>query len=460
MVLLVAVVSALLAGFVITSLQSLKRTVAVATPAPGLAVDTSASATPVPTAASAPEATMIPQQGIWSQVRAARLFDQIARQVETKRGLTARTEVPLSFMGGSEMTDALGQFYAERDGEAALLPYALLDLLPAGAISLRSRASAGVYLPEQEQLYVATDRPQSDADAQLLLAHAYVHALQDQHFDLEALALRAGTVDGELAVEALSEGDAMLLTALYSAETLSSADWERLSTLVTQAETPGYGSSGDQDAQAHGETWRRLQRFPVDEGRVFVQWLFEAGGWDAVNDAYMDPPRSTEQILHPSRYVGGAGGASLRDDPTSVVVPDLNPVLGEGWGMLIEETLGEFVTALYVDETLPEARAWQAADGWDGDTFVAWEREDGRRVRVWRSIWDTTAEAAQYEQALQALIPQRYYPVRPVSAPRGLPGQWWETGEGTMRLCRAGRHVLLVQAPDVNTVANLAEVLP
>jgi hypothetical protein len=205
----------------------------------------------------------------------------------------------------------------------------------------------------------------------------------------------------------------------------------------------------------------RLRRFAVVEGRVFVQSLFEVGGWGAVNDAYAEPPHSTEQVLHPSRYGGQQGGAtSLRDDPTKVVVPDVGPVLGEGWGMLVEETLGEFVIGLYVEETLPKARAWRVAEGWDGDTFVVWEHEDGRRVWVWRSVWDTSAEAAQFEQALGALIPQRYYPVRPVSAPQGLPGEWWEGQGEAMQVSRAGRHVLFVRAPDVNTVVNLVEFLP
>jgi hypothetical protein len=454
LVLLVAVVFALFAGFLITSLESLERMAAVATPSPGLAIGAASSPTPFPTANPTPASTAIPEEGIWSQVRAARLFDQIAHQVETERRLAPRAEIPLSFMDEAEMAAALGQVYAERDPEAQLLPYILLGLLPAGPISVQAHGSAGVYVPEQEQLYVSTDRPQSDADAQVLLGHAYVHALQDQHFDLEAMALRAGTIDADLAAQALIEGDAMLLTALYRYQSLSSVDWEQLSTLVMQAETAEYGPAAGQDA------WTRLQRFPHDEGRAFVQVLFEAGGWDVVDGAYMDPPRSTEQILHPSRYVGQQGGAALRDDPRSVVVPDLGAVLGVGWKPLVRETLGEFLIGLYVSQTLPEARAWQVAEGWDGDTFVAWEREDGRRVRAWRSLWDTSAEAAQFEQGLRALVPQRYYPVRPVDAPRGLPGEWWEVDEGAMQVCRAGRYVLFVSAPDVNTVANLMEVLP
>ena len=155
-----------------------------------------------------------------------------------------------------------------------------------------------------------------------------------------------------------------------------------------------------------------------------------------------------------------SGGAGHRDEPTDIVVPDIGAILGQGWQRVARETLGEFIVGLYVSETLPEARAWKVAEGWDGDTFAAWEREDGRQVLVWRSIWDSVAEAAEFEGGLMALVPQRYYPVRPVEAPRGLPGAWWETAEGAVEVYRAGRYVLLVLAPDLNTLENLSAVLP
>jgi hypothetical protein len=230
--------------------------------------------------------------------------------------------------------------------------------------------------------------------------------------------------------------------------------------MIIEAETPGYDPPD--------ETRSRLQRFPHQQGREFAEVLFAAGGWEAVNHAYVDPPRSTEQVLHPTRYLGGAGaedastggGAGPRDEPTEIVVPDISASLGDAWQKVADETLGEFVVSLYVSDTLPETRARQVAEGWDGDTFAAWARADGCRVLVWRSIWDSVDEAAEFEVGLLALVPQRYYPVRPADAPRGLPGAWWETPEGAVQVYRAGRYVLFVLAPDLNTLENLSAVLP
>jgi hypothetical protein len=281
------------------------------------------------------------------------------------------------------------------------------------------------------------------------LAHAYGRALQDQHFDLEAAEARARTTDAKLAVAALVEGDGMLLAALYRYEDLMTADWAHLEALVL-AELPGYGEELDGSA-----AWARLQRFPYQEGRTFAATLFETGGWDGVNHAYADLPRSTEQVLHPERYL-----AEEPDTPRDVFVPDLSGILGEGWTLRVHDTLGEFVAGVYLEQTLTEQMAWRAADGWDGDTFVTWEHEDGGRVRVWRTIWDSTAEGSEFERALVTLVPQRYLPTRPLEPPGGLPGHWWETDSGVVCVYRVARYVVFVDGPDIDTLAEVVEALP
>jgi hypothetical protein len=442
MVIAVIVVFGMLAGLVVTSVQQWRSPLPAAT-APFV------SWLPTPPATPSPTPTRVAEAGIWSQVQAARLFDQIAHQVETLRGLSPRAEIPLSFLDEREMATLLRRLYVERDPEAQRLSYAALGLLPDVSVSVRFHQPAGIYVPGQEQLYVAAGREESSADDQALLAHAYAHALQDQHFDLGGIDARATTTDAALAVQALVEGDATILTALYRYEDLVAADWEHLAELIAQAEQPSYGAE-----LGRSEAWARLQRFPYQEGRRFADALFRAGGWEAVNRAYTDPPRSTAQVLHPERYLGGQGG------PTRVVVPDLSAVLGEGWKMLLQDTLGEFVVGLYLDTVLPGEMAWRAANGWEGGTFVVWEHADGSRVLVWRTIWDTTAEAAEFERALIVLIPQRDLPAWPVDAPRGLAGRWWETGAGAMCVYRVARYVVTVRAPDVNALANIVAVLP
>ena len=436
------VVLALLAGFVVTAIRNLE--IATPTPPPTL---TPLPPTPLPpTPSPAPAAT--PATGIQFQVQAARLFDQVARQVESLRGLAPRAVVPLSFLDEREMAALVRSLYVESDPQTRFLPYAALGILPSAEISVCTGRVTSLYVPEQGQLYISSIQ-QDSPDDQALLAHAYTHALQDQHFNLGTVTVRTTTTDAALAVEALSEGDATLLAALYRYQDAAAADWEHLAELLVGAEQPGCAEALDASAAR-----ARLQYFPYQEGRRFVEALYQAGGWEMVNRAYADLPRSTEQVLHPERYL------EERDEPETVLVPNLGAVLGSGWTLRRRDTLGEFAAGLYLAGTLPETTAWSAADGWDGDTLVVWERQDESRVLVWRTLWESTVEAAEFERALTALVPQRYLPVRPIAPPPDLSGRWWETGAGTMAVLRVGRIVVLARAPDTDVLVNVVRALP
>ena len=152
MILLIVVVFAALSGFIITSLQRPQ------TPTPfASTVETPAPPTSPPVVAtSLPTLTPEPQEGIWSQVQLARLLDQVGRRVETLRGLTPQTEVPLNFLSDRDMSVLLRQVYVDRDLEGHLLPYTALGLLPDEPVVLRIPQVVGVYVPEQGQLYLAS----------------------------------------------------------------------------------------------------------------------------------------------------------------------------------------------------------------------------------------------------------------------------------------------------------------
>ena len=81
---------------------------------------------------------------------------------------------------------------------------------------------AGLYVPHSRRLYVLGAR---GAAPRSVIAHEVVHALQDEHFELTrgAFAPRPRDHDGELAAQALVEGDATEVQTRYVA-TLSPGD--------------------------------------------------------------------------------------------------------------------------------------------------------------------------------------------------------------------------------------------
>jgi len=442
---LVVIVFAALAGFVVNSTRSLQRLVPTPAPPP---TDQPPSPTPAPPTDTPAAPTT--DDAVLPQVRAARLFEQIAHQVETLRGLSPSAEVPLSFLDEPDMAELLRSQHLARGPQLRVLPQALLDLLPEATPVLNARPVAAVYAWEQRQIFMTVSAGEHNTDDQALMARAYAQALVDQRFNLSAMDARATTTDARLAMDALEAGDGLLLMALYRGQDPVSADWDALVALA-QRDLPTYGP----DIEA-APAWSRLRDFPYREGRAFAQALFEAEGWEAINRAYSDPPRSTEQVLHPERYLGA------RDEPSWITLPDLRRTLGPGWTLVAQDTLGEFVFGLYLEQTLSGHLAWRAADGWDGDLFAVWGNEDGGRVLIWRTVWDHPSEASEAEWALTALIPHRYGPTAALEPLAGHTGHWWlgDEATGAFAVYRLARYVTMVQAPNAQMLAQVVEALP
>ena len=88
---------------------------------------------------------------------------------------------------------------------------------------------------------------------------------------------------------------------------------------------------------------------------VFIARLANHGGWPAVDEAYRNPPLSTEQILHPEKY------RDQIDLPMSIDLGVLKP--GDGWKEVCRNVLGE----MQMGVMLRKHGAKTAAPGWDGD---------------------------------------------------------------------------------------------
>lgn len=82
--------------------------------------------------------------------------------------------------------------------------------------------------------------------------------------------------------------------------------------------------------------------FPYEYGFTFVEFLFEKNGFDSIDAAFLDPPVSTEQILHPERYPW--------DEPKKVTLPELENTLGETWTLIDQNVMGEWSTYLILSQ--------------------------------------------------------------------------------------------------------------
>jgi hypothetical protein len=376
---------------------------------------------------------------------------EVQRAVTELRGLRFTRKVPVTVESPAKLSRRLQRIMAEEVDEAELAREGrvleLLGQLPPGTDlprllrNLQVEGALGFYLPGRRPpkggLYVRSTQG-LDPFARYVLAHELTHAVTDQRYDLT----RADRLDGiggredELAaLSGLIEGDANLTAQLYLTQRLTPA--ERLAVAVSAA---GQVTPGRDAAPA---VLRESMLFPYQAGQAFVARLYQAGGWAQVNRAYRDPPVSTEQVLHPERYLGD------RDQPQRVSVPDLSGRLGPGWRPEAELSFGELDARLLLQEQLPVAAAETAAAGWDGGRVRTFQRGD-RTALALRTVWDSSAEAAQFCGAMRGWGRGRFG-----SGTRaGDVLRWSAAGQHTALRC-GGARVAWLSAPDRPTLDRL-----
>ncbi|MFN2384211.1 MAG: hypothetical protein ABR559_08110 [Gemmatimonadota bacterium] len=263
------------------------------------------------------------------------------------------------------------------------------------AVQLYTEQVAGYYDPDLKTFYLADWLPQLIQRA--VVAHEITHALQDQHFDLVPwLDEVPATEDGALARAAVIEGDAMTAMLAYLLVP-AGASLDQLPDIarLLQQQSGALATSYPTFDKAP-PALQRLLLFPYVEGSAFVLTALKSGGWAAVDALYRDPPRSTEQVLHPERYFGP------RDAPRTVAPPALTGA------RLIEGSWGELGVSLILGAGLSPGAAAAAARGWDGDRYVLARRPGGGLALAWTLRFDTPAAAARFATAYAQSIVTRF----------------------------------------------------
>lgn len=429
----------LMASAIFISLQGLSPAqppAAASLPSPTL--DPSATPTSTPSPTLPPTETPTPQptntRVVSREYYNRDTVDDVIEEVIFIRGLEPTSEVPFSMLKPKQADEKVASYFHEstEEVERQWTIYQTLGMLPEDidfTEPLTEDASVdllGFYAIEEEHIYIITERVNIDAEEESVFAHEYTHALQDQHFDLSSYQQGVTSLDGFLASEALVEGDATVVMTVYLYDNATQSDWDRMTEQAASAEQV--------ELDEVSESLAKVIDFPYNEGAYFVMELLLESGWDGINRAFSDPPHTTEQVLHPEKYYGS------RDRPQEVSLPTLP---GEEWQKVMEETVGEFVISAHMGVFLtnPDLPA-KAAAGWDGDRIGIWEDASARQLILWETVWDSSAEAAEFEDAYQAVIPTRFDGI--IVTGDG----WWEKPGASVGLLREYDHVWIVWGPD------------
>lgn len=217
-----------------------------------------------------------------------------------------------------------------------------------------ARSLLGIYQPTTKRILVRSGLPQPML--RRVVVHELTHALDDQYFPLEGVVIDLRTEQAR-ALQALLEGDAVRVDNLYRDQ------------LPPAERAAGVGAVEASGLPASTGPFLDLLAFPYVMGGDFVRALAAHGGTAAIDDAFRMRPTTSEEILHPDRYL------QRTTSPFVPTPPSDGPLLGLG-------VLGEIGLRLVLGETLDVTAATRAADGWGGDHYVAWSAGSRTCVRV------------------------------------------------------------------------------
>jgi len=253
----------------------------------------------------------------------------------------------------------------------------------------------GLYDPDHEEFYIS-DRADPDA-LPMVMAHELTHALQDQHFHIDAWREAAKpNDDGELARDAVLEGaaTAAMIDYLYRDQHKGVRD-------IQDIDIAAFIGDVDKDpelSKAPGIIRDELL-FPYAAGEIFTQHVLRAtSGWKDFGEVFANPPTSTQQIMHPDLYLKHV-------QPVQVTLPDLSTLLPAEWKQLDANVMGEFGVQEVFSQFLGKDRAEDLAPGWTGDRYAILENQRTKQILlVFRLDLDNEADATRFFEAYSEVL--------------------------------------------------------
>ncbi len=382
--------------------------------------------------------------------------DELIPVVARLRGLEPKGPIAKGVKSREEISRMIGEEVNRQTepGEVKTEGLVLkkLGLIPqdldyeAFSIKLLTEQVGGFYDSRSKSFYIAGWlAPDLQKPA---MVHELTHALQDQHFDLNGILERdrkARDDDRMMAHLAVAEGDATAVMLDYILQPTGRTFVDLPDMVFVMRSQIMLMNNQFEVLKSAPEFMRETLLFPYGYGAAFMQKVRgNKEPWSAVDKIYADLPASTEQIIHPEKYLG------TRDNPRAVHLEDPAPDLGKDWKTVYRNVLGEFSLFLLLKLHLPEEQARSAASGWGGDEVVLVEQGNGERTALFaETVWDSQESADRFFTALSAWF-QRRYPQAKKSA---------ESDDGFVLTSGGESHLIRRRVSSVRLILGVPESL-
>lgn len=315
------------------------------------------------------------------------LVAELQAYVAEARGLEFLSDVVVELDDGAEFEARLLEDFEDdldeiEDAEVFYRALGLLEPDQSLVDELRAIFSAGVlgfYDTETNELVVRGRTP--TPYVQQTIVHELVHALDDQHFELNRPEYDDRKDEISVGLSAVVEGNASRIESQWLGE--QPAEFRE----QVRAEEAAFAAGIDISS------FPPILLFqigaPYQQGEVFVGQLVNRNGERGVDAALTDPPDTSEQFFFIDRYTSREPRVEVPPPPADGELVDDGVV-----GALF--LYGLFTTG---ESTVNPSDAVRAVDGWGGDWAVTWTDGDLACVRA-DFVGDTDRDTDEIDATL------------------------------------------------------------
>ncbi len=271
--------------------------------------------------------------------------------------------------------------------------------LPGARVRLIKNGAEGFYNSADRELNLPSGKVPVDDIAALEVARGYRKQIVDSMAGI-SLKLKERSLfdDRWFALNTWFEADSIFLMVKYGEMfTVFPFDANLMTSIAETDSLMTYTSLGSYTSlYSYPDVVRYQVRAPFIEGIRFVYSIFsrkKKKNWQRVNEIIKRPPISSEQILHPAKYI-------KNELPVDVKI-SYKP---EGYEMYHEGVLGEF----YINVMLCDnSELTGIATNWGGDQYRVYRKENSEFL-IWKSEWDNPKAASFFLRVFSTHLGSKY----------------------------------------------------